>query len=190
MHEKIDYIISTLDKISLSDAIQLFGILCATIISLISIIISVVTLRQNSKMIKESVRPYITVSFDLFNCGIKIGYFVIKNYGQTQAVLNKFECCQELKEISQVGKNFEDFSKLLIGMPIAPGQKILLPIVFQNYKSDFASFDIEYSNGKNKYKEHFNIPVNYAQELYKLRAGTPSKENQIYYALQEIAERL
>lgn len=44
--------------LSPSDQIQLFGIILSTIISLIAVIISVVTLRQNNKMVEESTRPW------------------------------------------------------------------------------------------------------------------------------------
>ena len=44
-----------------SDKVQVVGIIVSAVISVIAIFISVLTLRQNSKMIEESSRPVISI---------------------------------------------------------------------------------------------------------------------------------
>lgn len=45
--------------LSVSDVIQLLGIIISLVTSVVAIIISVLSLKQNSKMIADSTRPYI-----------------------------------------------------------------------------------------------------------------------------------
>lgn len=46
---------------TISDVIQIIGILASLITSILAIVISVLTLKQNSKMIEESTRPYVAI---------------------------------------------------------------------------------------------------------------------------------
>ena len=46
-----------LDKFSISDWIEFCGVLVSMFIGIVSIVVAVLTLRQNSKMIAESTRP-------------------------------------------------------------------------------------------------------------------------------------
>ena len=52
------------DSLSISDTIQLFGIIASFVTSIIAIVISVITLRQNSKMIESASRPIISLYID------------------------------------------------------------------------------------------------------------------------------
>lgn len=49
---------------TISDWIQFIGVMVSFAVGIASIIIAVITLRQNSKMIAESTRPYIVVQFE------------------------------------------------------------------------------------------------------------------------------
>lgn len=46
-----------------TDIIEIIGIIASTTVSIVAIVISVMTLKQNSKMIEESTRPYVVFSF-------------------------------------------------------------------------------------------------------------------------------
>ncbi len=52
-----------------SDIIQLFGIIASLITSIVAITISLVTLRQNSKMIEDASRPIISIYGESINPG-------------------------------------------------------------------------------------------------------------------------
>lgn len=61
-----------------SDIIQLFGIIASLITSIVAITISLVTLRQNSKMIEDASRPIISIYGESINPGSPVFYIVIK----------------------------------------------------------------------------------------------------------------
>lgn len=68
-----------------SDKIQLLGIVISALTSIIAIFISVHTLRQNSKMIEDSSRPYIGIyGLSTYICD-RYYYIIIKNFGQSIA---------------------------------------------------------------------------------------------------------
>ena len=58
------------------------------ILTAISIVTVVITLRQNNKMIENSSRPYVCVYFDYMQCGEPTGYFVVKNFGASSAFID------------------------------------------------------------------------------------------------------
>ena len=63
-------------KLSPSDIIQICGIIASLLTSIIAIVISLVTLLQNSKMIENATRPYITIYFDYSQMGEPTGYIL------------------------------------------------------------------------------------------------------------------
>lgn len=79
-----------------SDVIQLIGILASLITSVIAIIISVLTLKQNSKMIDETSRPYVAIYAKTTNFQSPQYYLVIKNFGQTGATISSIKCSPDI----------------------------------------------------------------------------------------------
>lgn len=68
-------------KLSVSDFIQIVGIIASLITSIVAIFISILTVRQNSEMIEESTRAYISIYEATTNFSSIKYYFVIKNFG-------------------------------------------------------------------------------------------------------------
>lgn len=175
---------------TVSDKIQLTGIIIATFISVISIIISVITLRQNNNMIKESTRPNITIYFDLIQTGSPRGHFILKNFGQTPGTIVSIAVNDALIDSGLFGKSTAEFLKGFQNATIAPNQKFLFPIEAKDYKGTSAIFDIVYKDGLNTYSEHLNINVESYVSLVKLRNNSSDIDKTISYTLQEIAERM
>lgn len=78
-------------SLSPSDTIQLLGIVASLITSLAAIIISLMTLRQNSKMIEDASRPVISIYGECINVGPSTFYIVIKNFGSSPAYITQFD---------------------------------------------------------------------------------------------------
>ena len=68
-----------ISELSPSDILQALGIIASFITSFVAIIISVITLRQNSKMIEESTRAVISVYAQGINTGTPMLFLVVKN---------------------------------------------------------------------------------------------------------------
>lgn len=77
-------------QLNISDIIQVVGILLSLLTGIIAIIISVLTLRQNSKMTEASLRPYIGIYLTSAYIKNVMVYLVVKNYGQSSAFIKSF----------------------------------------------------------------------------------------------------
>lgn len=164
---------------------------CSFLLAAISIIIVVLTLRQNNKMIESSTRPYISVYGSAVNFESPVYYLVVKNFGQTGALIINFECNYDLVKLSYNPKlrPFEHLKKTFI----APGQSFVCGINIKAPGSDDIEsivFDIEYSSGKKTYFESVALNFDSHAELILPRAATTGHELKIIsYALQSLVEK-
>lgn len=179
------------EKFLVSDWIQFAGVLVSMIIGVASIIIAIVTLRQNSKMIAESTRPYVVISFERTYTSTQRCYFVVRNYGQTGAYLTKLECLTPdlLENLKQ--DNLERQIQSIQNVFLAPGQKICL-VISSPITLEDVSFLVEYSAFRKKYKEVFAIHIPLKSVIvrgHSTKGGEPNYLRDISYAMQEIVER-
>lgn len=178
-------------KLSVSDIIQIIGIIASLITSIVAIIISILTVRQNSEMIEESTRAYISIYEATTNFSSLKYYFVIKNFGQTGGYIKSFSCNYDLSKLSY-DKGFQPFEHIN-GTYFAPNQTKIFNINHSNLVDDGVetiSFHIEYVCQSKTYIE--NVTLNFAANLDTpvMRASTPDQELKIIsYALQDIAEK-
>ena len=175
---------------STSDIIEIIGIIASTIASIIAIVISVKTLRQNSNMIEESTRPYVVVYGNTTNFQQPNFYLIIKNYGSSGATITKFSCDHDLADFSYSTKNtpFEN----ICGTFIAPGQSLMTnlrtKLLFN--KEITLNCQIEYKTKSKTYSEKTDIVLKAYSDLIQTRAATTGKELKIIsYALQDLAEK-
>ncbi len=178
--------------LSASDKIEVIGIGASFILSAIAIIISVLTLRQNSKMIEESTRPYITIYSNVTDFQNLVYYLVLKNFGQSGAEITSFKCNQDLSKYCYDDVKFARVPfKNIEGTFLTPGQMFKYPIDSTKLKdAEPLKFEISYKSSTHTYIE--KITVNCAADLgvLHLRASTQGKElKAISYALQDIGER-
>ena len=66
------------------------------ITAIISVIISICTLRQNSKMIEATARPYVAIEIVHIENSY---YFKLKNYGNSNAIIDNIEINDNVKAI-------------------------------------------------------------------------------------------
>lgn len=79
---------------------QLFWSIALSILSvvlvIVSVVVSIATLRQNSKMIESSARPYIGVSSLQVSNGSPFFLISVRNYGASAGLINGFSCSKPL----------------------------------------------------------------------------------------------
>lgn len=68
-----------------SNFIQLLGILVSLLTSVIAIIISLKSIKQNSEMIKNASKPVISIYIDAITICEQTSFFVLKNFGTSPA---------------------------------------------------------------------------------------------------------
>lgn len=174
---------------TLSDIIQLIGIIASFFTSIVAIMISFKTLRQNSKMIEETSRPYISIYFDYTQMGEPTGYFVVKNFGSTTAIIDSLTYNEPIANHPVSLSNLASIFNGLVGNSIAPNQKFLVPFKLNEYIGGDAIFEISYHAKKKKYSERFIIYVSNYKKLVKPRFASNNYKS-LSYPLQEISERL
>lgn len=171
--------------LSTSDKIQLSGIMLSTFISVIAIVISVVTLRQNKKMIEESSRPVISVYTQSINPGTPMFYLVVKNFGHSTAYMTKFKTDFDFSNCygaCNTRNYIEDLNRCVI----APGQAKTCWLDFSKIDQP-VHFSIEYKSSIKTYSETFDVDLTAAACLPTKKFATPDKELlSISYSLQEM----
>lgn len=161
------------------------------ILAFLSIFFVVITLRQNKKILEEASRPYISIFMDSIMIHNRQNYFVIKNFGNSNAIIKKFIYPDELKTSTQKNKDLNKQFERIENMVIAPGQSVLLPYGIPDYSSRIYEFEITYS-------ANFSKKV-YIEKITVRPNGLVSRPNKSEYdnfesdlinAINEIVEKL
>lgn len=174
----------------LSTKVNIVLCILSFVLAAVSVIAVVITLRQNSKMIEESTRPYISVCFHpLFD----INYLILKNFGNSTAKIVSFHTNVDFHVC------IDDESHLpfthISGTYLHPGERILSPIdhVYKLFgKYDSMEFDIIYKSSRKTYSEHIEINLRSYADHASIRETVTheNSENIIAETLQDIAEIL
>ena len=161
------------------------------ILAVISVITVVITLIQNSKMIESSSRPYLSMYISHIFCTNCIDYLVLKNFGNSSAIIKKFECNIDL------GIGTYDVGRIpfehIVGQTICPGQSLNAPLIMHKICSttDSLSFLIEYSSGKKFYKDNIVINTKALSDVSTISADPDGRELEaISRSLQDICEKM
>lgn len=134
--------------------------------AIISVAISVLTLKQNSKMIEESFRPYLTAEIEHIG---NVFYLRFKNYGQTAAIIDSISLDKNAKMI-QV-ENFKDVYDDFCGNTIPPRYSFMTCILQDKVSGEEnrIAIDIKYHSSVKKYKEHVDINLSAYKRLLESR---------------------
>ena len=161
-------------QFSLSDIIEIISIICSLITSIVAIVISVKTLKQSSKALEETTRPYIGIYGMSTYMGFRQYYIILKNFGQSSAYINSFVSSHDLAQISKHSA-FEPFSHIE-GTTIMPGQGYRSAIDFDKVsasKISVINFLVQYSSDSHTYVENFSLKID--ANLGNLEAHAPRK---------------
>ena len=162
----------------LSTKVNIVLCILSFVLAVISVVTVVITLRQNSKMIEGSTRPYIVIYNDLVNgAGTPLQFLIIRNFGQTAAIIDSLEITPKI-DVLYSNELFEHMDNQVI----APGQ---------SYSTAFRLVDssttlhahIVYSSGKKSYTDVFDI----SQKAISDHVHAKVKVNGTSHALEILA---
>lgn len=143
-----------------SDIIEIISIIVSAIVSIVAIAISLKSLKQsritneqNNRMLEESTRPYITIYLDAITICEQTSYFVLKNFGNSPALITKFEYDPALKETKQRSSLLQEQFDFINHIVLAPGQSKLLEYNVTKLPSDTVEFHISYMSNGIEYHE-------------------------------------
>lgn len=171
-----------------SDMVQLFGVIISFATSIVAILISLMTLLQNSKMIEESSRPVISIYSQNINTGTPMLFIVVKNFGNSPAVINKFDYDYDLADCYTF-RSERDYLKDLVGSTLAPKQSRICSLDYSKLTRPI-TFTLEYTSGRKKYKDSFSVDLKAGVNMPNPKTATEQKEfRTISYILQEMLQK-
>ena len=160
---------------------------CAAIFSLI---ISVKTLKQNSRMIEASTRPLIKPYLSVSYVRQPTYYLILKNFGNSSAKITKFECDFDLSTITY--PEFDAPFANIIGAEFPPSHKIFSQLVrlelekitldyFRTHKKPFAiNIFVEYISDSNAiYSENTDINIGHISGVLHSRPHPNNSETSL-----------
>lgn len=162
-----------------SDQIQIIGILASSATAIIAIIISVLSLRQNSKMIENSSRPYIGIYLAHAYVRNVSVYLVVKNFGQSSAKINSFTYDFDLANCNNHNiPNREPFQNIE-DSTLMPGQALRSIINLNKTleQVEQINFHVVYSSGSHKYED--DIRVNLVANIGNFTAHNTTKNKEL-----------
>lgn len=143
-----------------SDIIEIVSIIVSTTVSFVAIIISLKSLKQsqitneqNNRMLEETTRPYVTIYLDAITICEQTSYFVLKNFGNSPALITKFEYDPALKQTKQRSSLLQEQFDFVNHIVLAPGQSKLLEYNVTKLPSDTIEFRISYISDGTEYHE-------------------------------------
>lgn len=169
-----------------SGPIELICIIVSAFTSIAAIIISILTLRQNSKMIEDSSRPYIGIylaSTYIRNVSV---YLIVKNYGQSSALIESFTYDFDLSKCSSHSiperEPFQNIEK----STLMPGQShhCIIDLNKTLKQTEQINFHVVYSSGTHKYED--DICVNLVATIGNFTSHNTTKNKE----LENISETL
>lgn len=144
-------------SLSPSDIINIILCCLSFTLATLSIIFVVLNLRQNSKMIENSTRPYISIYYTYIN---RRHYLTMKNFGSSSATITAFSSDINL-ELYTVFEGHVPFQNI-VNTNFAPNQTMTFQIngtrLCQEY--DLINFEYKYNSQTKSYSEQ--TPINLA----------------------------
>ena len=163
-------------ELTTSDIIQIIGIMAALFTGIVSIIISIITLCQNSKIIKESNMAHIEI-FPYKIYGDSVPRIKIQNFGKTTGSIIEVQTIPEMPIETMIANPF-DFYK---GLTLAPNQAFTTVFIKKNMSAP--DVPIEEFDVKIKYKTLGKIIKSTYHINYRFLDGAfetkPSSNNEI-----------
>lgn len=162
------------------------------LLAVISVIILVVTIRQNNRMLENESRAYLSVYGDTTNHHGVNFYLILKNFGKSSAMITSLECDTDLSLFSHV-ERLVPFSHF-VNTSVAPGQSFKcslqqVPLFHSGIHS--ITFKLSYESNGKKYNDVCCINLQAYTDLIITNASTKNQELDIIArTLQDINRRL
>ncbi len=163
------------------------------LLAVISVITVLVTLRQNSVMLENESRAYVSIYGDTIECKGTIFYLVLKNFGKSTAIITSLECDTDLSNFSYI-KEIVPFSHME-NVSIAPNQSYkcaLQQVPLFTSEISCITFKVSYQCNNKKYSDTFCINLKSYTDMIHSKASTKNGNELeiIANSLQELLEKL
>ena len=173
---------------TLSDKINLTLAIASFLLAAVSVVTVVITLRQNSKMLELSSRPYLALYGAVTGFDATIFYLVLRNFGQSAAHIVSFSSNVDLSKCNIASNLPVPFSHI-VGHTIAPGQAIHVPInqFLLKMLSPTPTFTVKYSFNGKEYSEVYTLNIASYMDVIGVHTNRKVPDSQVISrALQEM----
>lgn len=162
------------------------------LLAVLSLVFVFLTLRQNSKMLEASSRPYVAIYIDSITICEQQSYFILKNSGQTPAEIIDFTYPKVLESTEQMSTLMQEQFSHVKGVTLAPGQSCLLPYAVSSLPDEYLKFNIKYKSQTKTYKESYSLHPRKYIHIPKSRPESDIPENDArhMHTLREMTERM
>ncbi len=177
---------------NVSDWIQLLVGIITGCSALISIYISVKTLKQNSQMIEDNTRPNIIIYKDVIDINSPMEYLVIKNIGNSLAhIISITFDNNKLDKLNKTYSQIPNALEKLSNGNLAPQQVFKIPIKTANIDFDEINFEIFYCSNVKNYREIFTINAKQDHGIKFTKQHIQNNDLRVISnALQELIKRI
>ena len=158
--------------------VQMWTLYATVIIAILGFIFNAISLWQTKKATEDMAKPYVNFYVDAVSVKDQQRIFVIKNFGNSPAYIQKIDVDGELDQYNERYK-----FKSLVGNMLAPGQKLTSSIE-KSYKGT-VKIHIEYKDQHGKvYKDTFTLSPRLTEDfLYTVNES--NKNNQVPTAIRQ-----
>lgn len=136
---------------SISDWIQLIGIITSLSVSIVAIWISLKTLKQNNQMIEESTRPVISIYSRYFDGKL---YIITKNLGNSTCTIEYIHTDMNITESESQSIRGNPFEKAT-GATLPPNGQLICTFIPHKLKTRKFNFKIKYKSLFHSYTDNF-----------------------------------
>ncbi len=175
-----------------TDWIQFWLAIGTGILAIISTISIIMVSRQNKEIIETSKRPFIILFKDIISNTSPLEYLVLKNVGNTTAHITSIKYNQEkFNQLVSTYTNAKEAFIYLNNSYIAPNQSYKIPIKTKDSGISEIIFEINYTNGKKKYSDTFNVNLTQDFGIMFSKQNIDGKELKVIsQTLQELVKRI
>ena len=168
-----------MSNIDWSIVVEIISIISSSILSIVAIVISIKTLKQNNKMIEDSSRPYINISKHVVAISTPKEYLILKNYGTSSAEILDIKCSVPIEDLVEDTPLKRNPFSYLIGTSIAPNQCFSPIISTLNIKEEIITFTIKYKTDNKTYTTTSHIRTQQDHGMVYTKISTKDKELEI-----------
>lgn len=170
---------------TISDWLQLISIVCSSVLAIIAIVISIITVKQNSKMIFESSKPQITIFSKAISFTSPHNYLILKNFGLSGATIIDIEYDKSFDKYFP-RPPFENIANVFI----APNQTFLYPLRLDGTDEEIfniaTTFKIKYLYLNKEYIENYTVTFNQYKDICFLKVHDSEDLKELSAVLQEM----
>lgn len=145
--------------------------------------------KESNRILEETNRAYVSIYSSPLIANRSQFYLVIKNFGNTQAIIKDIEVDPITKKSlkNRFGKDFFDYYR---NSSLAPGQSFTHLVMNEDLDHDLVSeFKITYQSGKNIYTETFKFNLQRQHQLPSVGLSNKEVDKQFLELYQDYLRR-